>query len=239
LLENSNFLCYNIGDILARSRRNGLTGTDLNLYCYFYKGNDLESPSSVSEVNIYNYANSKIVTVPGSDITTSGDGIKKLVLDVPTTWSKGLYYDKWSFTKNTGDASQVSSFDFVVRESEYNQSSNFNLNNFVVKPELRTPRFSLYENKWLHFTLRDALGNLRTVDDASVLLKEYDSSDLYIAEDAIADGLNVYYKFNSSEIQAAYPGDFTREKLYEWVIRFKHEEEVYSLDPISFKFTEV
>jgi hypothetical protein len=221
---------------VVRSRRNGLTGTDLKLYCFFYQNDELQSPSSIHGVDIYNQADSIIATY--SNIVTEANGIKHVIFEAPE-WPKGVYNDTWRFTNQAGEESQIKELEFIIRSSEFNQSQSFSLNNFVLKADIITERFSLSEKKWLHFEIKDALGNFKAPDTANVLFKESNSSNVYIVDSAISDGLNVYYFFNSSSLRAEYPDDITRTKNYEWIIDIDYREQTYRLDPILFNFTEV
>jgi len=228
---------------LIRSRRNGITGAGLRLHCFFYEDDNLQSASVVHGVDIYNKEDSLLATYSksgaGSSIRTRFDGIEELNFEVPD-WPKGIYNDVWRFTEEGSTESSIKEFEIVIRGSQREQKDTLTLNSLNMVAGLATERFSLGEKKWIHLTIKDAAGNLKSPDNTRLIFKEYgvDSAFLY-QESTISDGLNVYYSFNSSELRAIYPDDITRDKNYEWVIDLEYINESYRLPPVKFNFTEV
>lgn len=101
---------------------------------------------------------------------------------------------------------------------------------------MRQKKF-LSERKWIKFKVNDALENLKAIDEATVMFKDYDGSNLYIVESAISDGNLVHYYFNSSSLRALYPDYINRESTYEWVLEIKYRGDTLRVDPILFKFS--
>ena len=222
---------------MARSRSNGITGTEINLNTYYYKNSEIEEPSSIKQVEILTKTGSIIETYTASDVSSLGDGIKKLVFNVPRTWEEDHYFDKWYYVSESGLASAVQSNEFVVREAEWEQKIKLSTGNYSLKGELDTEKFSLYENKYLKFRVTDALNNLKSIDSATVMLKDYDGSNLYVLDSGVTDEKLVYYKFNSSELQALYPEYIDRSSTYEWILEIKYRGDTLRVDPIKFSFS--
>ena len=95
----------------------------------------------------------------------------------------------------------------------------------------------MFEKKWLKFKVTDALATLKNIDTAVLYFKDYDGSNLYLADSAIADGRLIHYYFNSSSLQALYPGFIDRASTYEWVIELTYRGDNLRVDPIAFKFS--
>lgn len=222
---------------MARSRSNGITGTNINLNTYFYKSGELEDPSSIKLVEILTKTGSVIRTYYESEISSLGTGIKKLSFNIPNDWEQDHYFDKWYYVAESGLDSAVQSNEFVVREAIWEQKVKLSAPNYSLKGELDTEKFSLYEKKYIKFRITDALNNLKNIDSATVMLKDYDGSNLYVLDSAITDEKLVYYYFNSSSLQALYPEYIDRSSVYEWVLEIKYRGDILRVNPIEFSFS--
>lgn len=130
--------------MLTRSRSNGITGGNIRLNAYFYKDNELESPSSIKEIQIKNWSGSVIATYPGSNLSSLGNGIKSLNFTVPISgWESGSYFDNWNYVAESGMASTIQSNQFKVSEAQWEQRISLTTGNYSLKGTLETEKVSL------------------------------------------------------------------------------------------------
>jgi hypothetical protein len=224
---------------MTRNRINGLTGEKIALYAYFYKQAELFEPSSIGTVHILNSSGSILASIPASNISSIYSGVKKLNFDIPVDYKKGHYVDKWNrIIEQTGVDSKIAAFTFKIVEAEYNTQDSMELPRFSLDAKLEMRKFDLYEKKWLTFDIRDANGLMGFTDSVSILFKDFNGSNVYIASTAtINDGMKAYYFFNSSKLQSDFPDLINRETDYAWILRVYYKENVFQLDPIQFNFT--
>jgi len=222
---------------MARNRNNGAQGEVIDLYAFFYKDGELAQPSSIGPVKIL-YDGSVVESIAASNVADIDSGIKKLSYTVDATAVKGRYNDLWtSIIYDPGDDYASSLFEFNVATAEWEAKSTFELdrlkiivqNNDVVK---------LNEKKWLKFEIKDENANLQYTDRVSLLLKDFNGSNVYLSSVTVNDYLNAFYYFNSSKLRYDYPDYIDRDNTYEWILKVEYRGREYLPDPIQFKFSE-
>jgi hypothetical protein len=222
---------------MARSRTNGIVGDAISLNAYFYKNDILTEPSSIGPVKI-KYGDSIIASYAASNVESLGDGIKRLNYQVEENIDPGKYSDIWTGIVFEGsDPEEEESFEHIVRSREWYVSDSFSPPNFNIIIQ-NNQKFKLYEKKWLKFDIQDANGRLRDADKVTLLLKDFNGSNVYLSSATVNDGTNAYYFFNSSELKATYPDYILRENTYEWIFKVYYNNQEYQPDPVLFEFSE-
>ena len=223
---------------MSRSRRNGKTGDIVDLYAFFYKNGELTEPSSIGAVDIIKQGE-VIDTVAASDIVSYGNGIKRISYDIPNSWEKNIYTDKWNnIVYDSGVASDSKVFEFVINVSEWDATPDFSvyLPSLYAKTEFTS--LKLGEKKWIRFSITDGAGYINNTDKVTLIMKDHVGSNVYIYDSCVNEGLSAYYFMNTSSLREDYPEYIDRTNSYDFVLRVEYRDELYVLDPIEFNFSE-
>jgi hypothetical protein len=222
---------------MSRSRTNGVTGESIDLFAFFYNRNELTDPSSVGPVKI-KYKNSLIKTIPASDIQDLGSGIRKISYAVDSTAIKGRYTDAWTdVIFDAGDVAESTVFEHSVRERDWKITTVFNPDRFRLTVR-NDDVVKLNEKKYIKFAITDNRASLKNTDKVSLLLKDFNGSNVYVSDLTINQNLDAFYYFNSSKIKADYPTLINRESTYEWILKIEYKDQVFLPDPVQFNFSE-
>ena len=222
---------------MARNRNNAAQGEKVDLYAYFYKEGELTEPSSIGNVMISNRFG-EIESIVASDITSLGGGIKRLSYNVDKNADLSIYTDAWKdIVYETGEDPVDIGMNFNVRNSVWEVKNSLSIDKLSIIAE-NSDKIKLGENKWIKFDIKEANNNLSNTDRISLLLKDFNGSNVYLSSIAINDYMSGYYKFNSSKLRDDFPEFINRVDTYQWILKVEYNGKVYQPDPINFKFSE-